>query len=87
MEAKYRWGSCEPALEPDFQTLSIKLATAVMVHRARAWRIGSVSVYVCVCARMCACVCAVCERLDKSQWVCVCMCVWLCEGQDCNASI
>lgn len=32
-----RWGSREPALEPDFQTLSIKLATAVTVHRARAW--------------------------------------------------
>lgn len=40
-------GSCEPALEPDFQTLSIKLATAVMVHRA--WGLEDWEcVYVCV---------------------------------------
>ena len=61
--AKERWGSCELVLEPDFQTLSIKLATAVMVHRAEALRIGNVCVlYVrdwiratqFVCARLCS---------------------------------
>ena len=68
VEAKYRWGSCEPALEPDFQTLSIKLATAVMVHRARAWRIGSV--------RMCVCVCVLYARgwIRASGFVCACVC-------------
>lgn len=45
--AELRWGSCEPVLEPDFQTLSVKLATAVMVHRAQVWWTGSVCVCVC----------------------------------------
>lgn len=40
------WRLCELALERDFQTLSVKLATAVMVHRAQALRIGSVYMFV-----------------------------------------
>ncbi len=68
MVARKRWGSCEPALEPDFQTLSIKPATAVTVHRARAWRV--------VCENVC--VFTVRETLDKSQCVCVCVCVCVC---------
>lgn len=60
------WGSCEPALEPDFQTLSITLATAVTVHRAGVFQSETVCTSVCVWR-------------DKSQWLCINM--FLCGGK------